>query len=51
MESISSEDRLETVNGVTVTIAALAEQIAGGVGHYGTGEGSDGPAPDPMPRG
>jgi hypothetical protein len=48
---ISSEDRLETVNGVTVTIAALAEQIAGGVGHYGTGEGSDGPAPDPLPRG
>ena len=48
---VSSEDRLETVNGVTVTIAALAEQIAGGVGHYGTGEGSDGPAPDPLPRG
>ena len=48
---ISSEDRLETVNGVTVTITALAEQIAGGVGHYGTGEGSDGPAPDPLPRG
>ncbi len=48
---ISSEDRLETANGVTVTIAALAEQIAGGVGHYGTGEGSDGPAPDPLPRG
>lgn len=48
---VSSEDRLETVNGVTVTIAALAEQIAGGVGHYGTGDGSDGPAPDPLPRG
>ena len=48
---VSSEDRLETVNGVTVTVAALAEQIAGGVGHYGTGDGSDGPAPDPMPRG
>jgi hypothetical protein len=48
---VSSEDRLETVTGVTVTIAALAEQIAGGVGHYGTGEGSDGPAPDPLPRG
>ena len=48
---VSSEDRLDTVNGVTVTILALAEQIAGGVGHYGTGEGSDGPAPDPLPRG
>lgn len=48
---VSTEDRLETVTGVTVTIAALAEQIAGGVGHYGTGEGSDGPAPDPLPRG
>jgi hypothetical protein len=48
---VSSEDRLDTVNGVTVTVLALAEQIAGGVGHYGTGEGSDGPAPDPLPRG
>lgn len=48
---VSSEDRLDTVNGVTVTILALAEQTAGGVGHYGTGEGSDGPAPDPLPRG
>jgi hypothetical protein len=48
---VSSEDRLDTVNGVTVTILALAEQIAGGVGHYGTGEGSSGPAPDPLPRG
>jgi len=48
---VSSEDRVETVTGVTVTIAALAEQVAGGVGHYGTGEGADGPAPDPLPRG
>jgi hypothetical protein len=48
---VSSEDRLDTVNGVTVTILALAEQMAGGVGHYGTGDGSDGPAPDPLPRG
>lgn len=48
---VSSEDRLDTVNGVTSTALALAEQIAGGVGHYGTGEGSDGPAPDPLPRG
>ncbi len=48
---VSSEDRLDTVNGVTVTVLALAEQTAGGVGHYGTGEGSDGPAPDPLPRG
>jgi hypothetical protein len=48
---VSTEDRLETVNGVTVTVAALAEQIAGGVGHYGTGDGSDAPAPDPWPRG
>jgi hypothetical protein len=48
---VSSEDRLETVTGVTVTITALAEQVAGGVGHYGTGQGADGPAPDPLPRG
>lgn len=48
---VSSVDRVETITGVTVTIAALAEQVAGGVGHYGTGEGSDGPAPDPLPRG
>ena len=48
---VSSEDRADTVNGVTVTALALAEQIAGGVGHYGTGVGSDGPAPDPLPRG
>ena len=48
---VSTEDRLETVNGVTVTIAALNEQVAGGVGHYGTGDGSDAPAPDPWPRG
>lgn len=48
---VSSEDRVDTVNGVTVTVLAMAEQIAGGVGHYGTGEGSDGPAPDPLPRG
>ena len=48
---VSSEDRLDTVNGVTVTALAMAEQIAGGVGHYGTGEGADGPAPDPLPRG
>jgi hypothetical protein len=48
---VSSVDRLDTVNGVTVTATALAEQIAGGVGHYGTGEGADGPAPDPLPRG
>jgi hypothetical protein len=48
---VSSVDRVETVTGVTVTVSALAEQIAGGVGHYGTGEGTDGPAPDPLPRG
>lgn len=48
---VSSVDRLETVNGVTVTVLALAEQISGGVGHYGTGAGADGPAPDPLPRG
>ena len=48
---VSSDDRLETVSGVTVTIAALAEQLAGGVGHYGTGDGSNGAAPDPFPRG
>jgi len=48
---VSSVDRVDTVTGVTVTITALAEQVAGGVGHYGTGEGSDGPAPDPLPRG
>jgi hypothetical protein len=48
---VSSVDRLDTVNGVTVTATALAEQIAGGVGHYGTGDGADGPAPDPLPRG
>ncbi len=48
---VSSVDRVETVTGVTVTITALAEQVAGGVGHYGTGAGSDGPAPDPLPRG
>lgn len=48
---VSSVDRLDTVNGVTVTATALAEQIAGGVGHYGTGAGTDGPAPDPLPRG
>lgn len=48
---VSSVDRLETVNGVTVTVLALAEQISGGVGHYGTGADSDGPAPDPLPRG
>ncbi|MEO8106594.1 MAG: copper transporter [Actinomycetes bacterium] len=48
---VSSVDIVDTVTGVTVTITALAEQAAGGVGHYGTGEGSDGPAPDPLPRG
>jgi hypothetical protein len=48
---VSTEDRLEAVTGVTVSIAALAEQVAGGVGHYGTGDGSDGAAPDPWPRG
>lgn len=48
---VSSEDRAETVNGQTVVVLALAEQIAGGVGHYGTGDGADGPAPDPLPRG
>ena len=44
---VSSVDRLETVTGVTVTVRALAEQLAGGVGHYGTGEGVDGPPPTP----
>lgn len=48
---VSSVDRVETVTGVTVTITALTEQVAGGVGHYGTGAGSDSPAPDPLPRG
>ena len=48
---VSTEDRLETISGVTVTIGALAEQIAGGVGHYGTGDGSDAAAPSPWPRG
>jgi len=49
--TVSTEDRLETVNGVTVTIGALAEQIAGGVGHYGTGDDANAAAPDPWPRG
>ena len=48
---VSTEDRLETVTGGTVTVGALAEQLAGGIGHYGTGEGSDAAAPDPWPRG
>ncbi len=48
---VSSVDRLETVSGVTVTVLALAEQLSGGVGHYGTGTDVDGPAPDPLPRG
>jgi hypothetical protein len=48
---VSTDDRLETVTGVTVTIGALAEQLAGGIGHYGTGEGSNAAAPEPWPRG
>jgi hypothetical protein len=49
--TVSSVDRLDTTSGVTVTVLALAEQIAGGVGQYGTGPDSNGPAPDPLPRG
>ena len=49
--TVSSVDRLDTTSGVTVTILALAEQLAGGVGQYGTGPDANGPAPDPLPRG
>lgn len=49
--TVSSVDRLDGAGGVTATVLTLAEQLAGGIGHYGSGPDADGPGPDPVPRG
>ena len=46
---VSTVDRVETAQGVSVTVLALVDDRNGVVGHYGTGPDSDGPAPDPIP--
>jgi hypothetical protein len=48
-DTVSTVDRLDTPQGVTVTVLALVDQRRGIVGHYGSGPGADGPAPDPVP--
>ena len=46
---VSTEDRLDTNVGTTVTVLALVDQRRDKVGHYGTGEGAESVAPDPVP--
>lgn len=46
---VSTVDRLETAQGVSVVVLALVDERNGEVGHYGSGPNSDGPAPDPVP--
>ena len=47
---VSTEDRLDTNIGTTVTVLALVDQRREGkVGQYGTGEGAESIAPDPVP--
>ncbi|MEO8330007.1 MAG: copper transporter, partial [Candidatus Nanopelagicales bacterium] len=48
-ELVSTVDRVDTPEGVSVTVLALVDQRQGEVGHYGTGSGAQGPAPDPIP--
>lgn len=47
---VSTEDRVDTATGSTVTVLALVDQQRDGkVGQYGTGEGAESVAPDPVP--
>jgi len=46
---VSTVDTVETAEGVSVSVLALVDQRQGQLGHYGTGSGSQGPAPDPIP--
>jgi hypothetical protein len=43
---VSDVDGLGTASGLIGTVLALAEQAAGGSGHYGTGPGASGIVPD-----
>jgi hypothetical protein len=46
---VSTVDRVDTAEGVSVSVLALVDERQGQIGHYGTGPGSQGPAPDPIP--
>lgn len=46
---VSTVDWIESAPGVTTCVLALTVQLRGTVGHYGTGPGASGPAPDPVP--
>ncbi len=46
---VSTVDRVDTPEGVSVSVLALVDERQGEHGHYGTGPGSQGPAPDPVP--
>ena len=46
---VSTEDRVDTNTGTTVTVLALVDQREDKVGQYGTGEGAESVAPDPVP--
>ena len=48
-DRVSTDDRAETAQGVTVAVLALVDNRNGQVGDYGTGPGAQGPAPDPVP--
>jgi len=48
-DRVSTLDRVDTTIGITVTVMALIDQRRGIVGQYGTGDGSQGIAPDPVP--
>jgi len=46
---VSTDDRVDTAEGVTASVLALVDERQGQLGHYGNGPGSQGPAPDPIP--
>ncbi len=46
---VSTVDQIDTPEGVSVSVLALVDERQGEIGHYGTGPGSQGPAPDPVP--
>jgi len=49
VKQVSTDDRVDSAEGVSVTILALVDQTQGVTGQYGTGPDSQGPAPDPIP--
>jgi len=47
--AVSSVDAVDLAAGRVVTVLAMAEQLSGGVGHYGQVDAEDGAVPEPVP--